>query len=309
MRNLSEKELHIQLANGTIPDSPLSKASLFALEDIGWKARLAASAVNNNDPSVKSFVATLGTNAPISDLSNSLHGRFLPLSEMPAMPNLDTISPDLAIKQLRSNVQSLTELLPTGAIVDQKVTLLPIDPSSNQFALSANITVLNRTDVTKFFGDFVNGLSTGLTGSLAQTSVEGLEIVVTFADGAPIVGSWQSTRSATGTLQFGDAANAPTRFQVTGQFQNLTGGPSVEVTAIGAPVRAKNTTGDTGANRKPRNSSLNALAQTHSGLSSRQLIYLVIGLFALSFAFVGHRQRRTSKLGSRVLLDPSENRL
>ncbi len=309
VQDVSGEELHIQLANGTIPSSLSNKATLFALEDIGWKARLAASAVNENDPTVSSFVALLGANSPTGDFSNFLHGGFLPSSEMPAMPNLDTISTDLAIKQLRANVQTLTELLPTRTIVKQEVTLLPINPSSNEFALSANITILSGTDVTKYFGDFVNGLSTGLTGDLAQTSVEGLEIVVTFADGTPIVGSWQSTRSATGTLQFGDTATAPTQFQETGQFQNLTGGPSVEVTAIGAPVQIKNTKGVSSATQEPGNGSLNSLAQVHTSSSSQQLVYLVLGLLVLvlGFTLVVKRQRRTARLGSRVHSGPSED--
>jgi hypothetical protein len=136
------------------------------------------------------------------------------------------------MQQLNSNLGVLESTLPVGTIANESTQVLTTGSNANQFALEVDITV-GSSSLSNYFGDFIYGLQTGLTGDPSIASVEGLSIIVTDQDGSPLVGSWVATRSATGTIQFADPSQVPSIMQVTSTFVNLTGGPSTLVGAIG----------------------------------------------------------------------------
>lgn len=225
----------VQLSPSAIPSGLTTLEQEFAYEDIGWRVRLVASIANETNPYLTSFsvLPTTGT-VPIN-AQDALHGGIVVGSQPFNNPSLDSVGPSAALSQLQSNLTALKNALPTGSVLSESAVVLPLGSSVNQFALQANVTVDQPSSVAGHYGDVIEGLQTGLIGGPFTSMIEGLEIEVTAADGTPVVGAWESTRSASGTLQFGDPTQATSSMQVTTSFPVLTGGPTTASGALGSP--------------------------------------------------------------------------
>ena len=239
-------ELDIQLAPNSIPGGLSQDQQDILVEGLGWKARLAASIVYANDPTISMYQVTTAEGTTPSDAANVFHGGFYP-SDSTSMPLLDSVDAQSALSQLNSNLAVLTASLPAGSVTNANAYALPIQGSTNAFALEADISLSNADDLIGHYGDVLGGLPTGLTGDYSLVSVEGLAIVVTSSDGALLAGSWQSTRSGNAVLDLG--ANPPQvdSFAATAQYPNLTGGPSTLIVALGGPSGTKNSDSSTQA--------------------------------------------------------------
>lgn len=80
-----------------------------------------------------------------------------------------------------------------GRVTKASPFVISSGAGANQYALEVDITVDEASSLAGHYGDVLQGLRTGLTGDLSATPVEGLSIVVTLADGTPVVGSWEAT--------------------------------------------------------------------------------------------------------------------
>lgn len=245
------QQLLIQLSPTEIRSGLSTMAQTFTYNEIGWRARSAASVVAETNPNVTSYSVVASDGSVPPGAFNAFHGGFATIGTPISTPNLDSVSSSLALAQLNSNLTVLNSVLPSGSVISESATVLPVGSSADQFALEADITINQPSALVGHYGDVLDGLTTGLTGDPSLTSIEGLSIVVNATDGTPILGSWQATRSETGTLQFGDPTQSVNALQVTTTFPNLTGGPATEQTALGAPiVSSKAKSAITGSVRK-----------------------------------------------------------
>jgi hypothetical protein len=232
--NKSAARLIIQLS----PESTKDKTKLqqdFMYEEIGWRAEIAYDIINSGDADISSYRVTTSDGRVPPAALNDFHGgtTTIPGLKPMAHPGLDTVPASLALQQLKSSIEILTDALPAGSVTSASVVLLPTD-RRNQYALEADITINQASSLDGHYGDALEGLQTGLTGDPASTIVEGIAIVVTAADGSPVLGGWQSTRDQSGTLQFGDPSKANTELlRVTRPFPDVTNGPGTKIGALG----------------------------------------------------------------------------
>lgn len=235
--NSSAEVLAIQLPSSAIPSGQTGLQLQFVYHEIGWKARVAASLVAQGDANVTSYTVTTASGNVPTGAFNDFHGGFATIGAAIGEPELDSVAPTLAMKQLQSNLSALQGAMPPGSVTQAVATMVPSSPSGDQYVLEADVTIDQASSLVGFYGDVLQGLQTGLTGDPSSAVIEGLAIVVTTPDGTPVVGSWQATRSLSGVLQFADPSQASESLQVTTEFPNLTGGPSTAVGALGSGVR------------------------------------------------------------------------
>jgi hypothetical protein len=225
--------LQIQLGSSQVATGLSNMAETFSLDQIGWLARLAATTVNQADPEVSGYQVLDSDGQSPSATVDALHGGFVSLNTELDMPLIDTVPASQGLAQLNSNLAVLQSSMPVGSIVSESAQALTVDSLANQYALEANITIGQSSDIANHYGDVIDGLSTGLVGNLALTSIEGLSVEVTTSAGAPVVGFWESTRSQYSVLQFADPSQATGTFETTTTYPDLDGGPPQVETVIG----------------------------------------------------------------------------
>ena len=181
----SASTLSIQIPPNLNPVANSSAAQQNATyAEIGWKTEMATAIAATVDPAINSYSLSSSDGSVPSAAYNYYHGYIRSPSATSMDPRLDSISQAEAVQQLTSNINVLTSGLPAGSIDSSVVKVLPIGSSVSQFALQANIVISDSSVVTGRAGDFLEGLDTGLTGSLTSSLIEGLAIDVTTETGA-----------------------------------------------------------------------------------------------------------------------------
>jgi hypothetical protein len=233
--NSSGDVLAIALPSSDIPGGESALQMQFIYHELGWKARVAAALVAQADPNVTSYTLTTAKGDVPADAFNDFHGGFMTGSQT-ADPSLDSILPSLALQQLQSNLDVLVAAMLSGSVTQAVATLLPTNPSGNQFVVEADVSIDQASSLNGFYGDALVGLQTGLTGGPTSDVVEGVAIVVTASNGSPVFGAWHAARSQSGVMQFADPNDASQSLQVTASFPNLTGGPSTIAASTGSGI-------------------------------------------------------------------------
>ena len=290
--------LDITLPPQTIPQGLTTFQESFLVNEIGWKANLIGGLVFQNDPTISQFnVAIAGTIVPEA-MADTLHGGFTVGNYgNPASSVLDSLSQGKAVSQLESNITTLDNVLGSGSGVTSTISVIPLVAGTNDFGLQVNVTVPNYSTIAEHRGDIIYGLQTGLTGSFPNNLIEGLAVIVTASDGSPLIGSWVSTRSMSGTLEFGANGVPAGVMSVDASFPNLTGGPTSEAGTTGAPTPRSHINPISPGERI----SLGDGPRSHAGVSESGDTWLISGfaLITLVAALVLIRRQRRTALARR----------
>ncbi len=227
----TQQTLQIILPQSAASGQLTHEQQQFIDNNLGWRARIAASLVAAQSPSVSTWVVDDPDGSPPDANSDAFHGGTAAGASL-GNPKLDSVSVSAATAQLQSNVQAFRSILPTGAYIGDSIRAYQVG-NSNEFALEVDITLASSKSLDGHFGDAIGGLQTGLTGDSTASLIEGLAIQVESQDSTPIVGSWQTARSPQGTLQFANPDDQTQSLAPTTQYVNLTGGPSTKTTVLG----------------------------------------------------------------------------
>lgn len=202
--------------------------------DSGWRANIAAAVIADRVPSLIDFAVTDPVGRRPPEAANVWGGvlRLSPGDSASAqLRKLNSITAYEARRQAEANLAVLEAGLPEQAIRGKRVTVLPVEAEANRFAVGIDVEVTSLPGVHGRLGDFVNGLATGLVGSLDAT-VEGVAIRVMDSDGLE-VGSWTVPRSGSGSLYLDPRLSATPALNVSLPFVSLTGGPQPTSSATG----------------------------------------------------------------------------
>lgn len=291
----ADPTLQIQLPANAIPANSTPAETQFDYYELAWKAELAAGAVDVTQP-ISGWQVTPSTGTVPSAVSDVMHGSFASGGSSSSDSNLDTMSSATALAQLQSNLAALKQAMPSGTVEQASAQVLPVGTGTDEYALEADVTLAQASDITGHYGDALVGLETGLLGDPSTSPIEGIAVNVVAADGAPIASEWNSTRSGIGTTDFADPSAVPSALAVTTTFPDTTGIPAIKAEVTGAARSVSTKTHSVAASRVIR---LTPAHRTASGATSPWIFAAITGgaLLLLAAGFVVVRLLRSRRSG------------
>jgi len=288
----ADPTLEVQLPANAIPANSTPTEAQFDYYELAWKAELAAGAVDGTQP-ISGWQVTPSTGTVPPQVSDVMHGSSASEGSSSSDPNLDTMSSTTALAQLQSNLAAFKQTMPSGTVEQASAQVVPVGTGTDEYALQADVTLAQASDITGHYGDALVGLETGLLDDLATSPIEGIAVNVVAADGVPIASEWNSTRSGVGTTDFADPSAVPSALTVTTTFPDTTGIPAIETEATGAAGSVSPKTPSVAASRVVR---LGPAHRTASGATSPWIFAAIAGgallLLASGFSVARLLRRR-----------------
>lgn len=222
----------------TLPDTSATEgasvSSQFTAAERGWRLRLATASLTSSNSDLVGFDA-MPASADPGPSQNYLRGtiRNDTSQDLAAgMTRLDTVPGDLALAQLDASLRTLSASMPSNTEWSSQVSVIPVGPGPDRFALEATISVTSLPALRDRYGDLLLGLATGLAGA-PNATIEGLAVVVTDAGGERLA-SWRAERAHSGMMLATAGVHLPPTMTTSLNFENRTGGPAVPASAMGA---------------------------------------------------------------------------
>jgi hypothetical protein len=193
--------------------------------EFGWRAEMAAAFVASRVPVVTSFaVQTPGKIIPdtaTDELNGELRGRIGVPVDSGAYTRLDTLPVTGALAQLNSSLEVVHQAYGPGVQMQTNASIVPLNAQA--YGVQATIRVHRLAQLRPHIIDIIQGLQTGLTGTLSAP-VEGLAIVLVDDHGQQ-AGIWINTRGGSGENVSATSLDTAPSGTVDTTFPNLTGGP------------------------------------------------------------------------------------
>jgi hypothetical protein len=210
-------------------------ADPFAYGDLAWRAEMLAASLATQVADLRGYrlAPPDGLEVSVPPAALGLVQGSLPAPEAAAkLADLGSISEKEALAQMASNLEVLESAIAAPAITSTDVNVVPIDAPRGRFALSVTVGTEAGEALMERSGDVMVGLQTGLVGDV-HANVEGLAITVV-ERGAPLAASWIATRAMAGTTMLSPGLELAPVQGLDVEFPNLTGGPDVEASGLGA---------------------------------------------------------------------------
>jgi hypothetical protein len=215
-------------------DVARNEADAFAYGDVAWRADMLAASLATEAPELAGYrlAPPAGMQVAVPPAALGVLQGSLPAPETASkLTSLGSVTEEEALAQMASNLDTLRNAVPPGAIASTDVSVVHIDAARDRFALSVSVGTREGDALLKQAGDVMVGLQTGLVGGLSA-SIEGLAIAIQ-EEGRPLAASWIATRAMAGTTMLAPGHELPQVQSVDVEFPNLTGGPQVQAAGIG----------------------------------------------------------------------------
>jgi hypothetical protein len=214
--------------------SPGSESLDSAAAELAWHAEIAAAYAGTQNPDLVRYAVTVEgaalTQAEAATLQPSAVRSVSGGPEFGGGLRIGSVPYSTLTGQLQSNLKTLKDVLPAGAILQAETLAIPLDASLNDYAFEVDLRVADLGALKDHAGDILLGLGTGLTGGPDAPS-EGLAINLIDNEGRR-AGWWSAIRAAAGA-GWSDPAFPINNVEETTTFPNLTGGPAPTASSSG----------------------------------------------------------------------------